>query len=313
MNAKPKATRQAFGEMLAELGETHQEIVVLDADLAKSTKSELFGKKYQNRFFEMGIAEANMIGTGSGLALSGLTAFICSFGCFVTGRYDQIRMSIGYADANVKIVGTHAGIGIGDDGHSQMGLEDVSLMRGIPGMSVYQPCDEIEARQIVKHLVENKGPAYLRLTRQALESVHDGKYQFKNGSIDVLSRGKKIAIFASGAAVQEVIKARELLKKDGIDPTIVNIPSLKPLDAKQVLEIASTHTQIFSVEDHYITGGLGSILAEIVATSRDAMGTKLTRLGVQDIPGESGDPLELYEKFGFSSSKIYQAVANQQV
>ncbi|MGZ3707637.1 MAG: transketolase family protein, partial [Bdellovibrionota bacterium] len=175
-----KATRQAFGESLARLGESHPEIVVLDADLAKSTKSEIFGKKFPNRFYEMGIAEANMIGTAAGMSFTGKLPFLCSFGCFLTGRYDTIRLSVAYAQANVRLVGTHAGIGIGDDGHSQMGLEDISLMRALPTMGVFQPMDARETELVMDYLVrEWKGPAYLRLTRQNLPDLYPAGATFQ--------------------------------------------------------------------------------------------------------------------------------------
>src|SRR3954451_19507180 len=180
MELKPtKATRQAFGEALAKLGEAHKEIVVLDADLAKSTKSELFAKKFPTRFFEMGIAEANMIGTAAGLSFTGKLPFLCSFGCFITGRYDTIRLSVAYSQANVRIIGTHAGVGIGDDGHSQTGLEDVSLMRALPKMGVFQPMDARETAYLMEYLVrEWKGPAYIRLTRQNLPDLYPADMPF---------------------------------------------------------------------------------------------------------------------------------------
>src|SRR6204780_933239 len=175
-----KATRQAFGESLAKLGESHSEIVALDADLAKSTKSEIFGKKFPARFFEMGIAEANMIGTAAGLSFTGKLPFLCSFGCFLTGRYDTIRLSVAYAQANVRLVGTHAGVGIGDDGHSQMGLEDISLMRALPTMGVFQPMDARETEHLMDYLVKDwKGPAYVRLTRQNLPDLYPENAEFR--------------------------------------------------------------------------------------------------------------------------------------
>ncbi len=299
---KPKATRQAFGEALAELGASHPEIVVCEADLGKSTKSEMFGKKFPERYFEMGIAEANMIGTGAGLALSGHTVFVCSFGCFVTGRYDQIRMSVAYTGANVKIIGTHAGVGIGDDGHSQMGLEDASLMRGLPDMMVLQPCDEIETKSMMSYMVKNPGPVYLRLTRQNLECFHNADYQFKPGKLDVLQSGNGIALLATGATVQEAMKARAILEKNSISATVINVPCLKPIDNKAIEDLTKNHSLIVTVEDHYTTGGLGSVVSECLA----AVGSKsrVLRLGIQDIPGESGDPKELYHMHGISAEAI---------
>lgn len=310
--AKPKATRQAFGEALAELGATYKNIVVCEADLSKSTKSEMFGKKFPERFFQMGIAEANMIGTGAGLALSGFNPFICSFGAFVTGRYDQIRMSISYAQANVRIVGTHAGIGIGDDGHSQMGLEDLSLMRELPKMLVLQPCDELETKQMIEFLAKGTGeaaaPAYIRLTRQALVAVHGADYKWQLGKLDVLQKGTKVALLATGSTVQECACAYEALKGKGLNVTLVNVPTIKPFDAKGIVDLARDHKFFFTVEDHYTTGGLGSAVAEALADAGLTNGVKLTRLGVQDRFGESGEPAELYEDFGFSGPRIVKKI-----
>src|SRR5687768_3722646 len=184
-----RATRDAFGEALAKCGEKYPNVVALDADLAKSTKSEVFAKKFPHRFFEMGIAEANMIGTGAGLALAGKIPFICSFACFVTGRFDQIRVSVAYSNANVRIVGSHAGVAIGDDGYSQQGLEDVALMRALPGMTVIQPADDLETEAAVEFLCTHKGPAFLRTTRQKLERVNAEGYKFQHGKIVELKPG----------------------------------------------------------------------------------------------------------------------------
>lgn len=310
--AKPKATRQAFGEALAELGSKYPKVVVCDADLSKSTKSELFAKKYPERFFQLGIAEANMIGTGAGLALSGFVPFICSFGCFVTGRYDQIRMSVAYARAAVRIIGTHAGIGIGDDGHSQMGLEDLSLMRELPTMLVLQPCDEIETKQMIEWLCGDaealKYPAYVRLTRQNLAPVHGSDYKWRLGKIDVLKRGAKAALIGTGAGTQECMAAADLLRAKGLDVTVANASTIKPFDVDGTLALAREHKIIVTVEDHYTMGGLGSAVAEALA-DHGVGGVKLVRLGVQDQFGESGEPVELYEKFGFSAKQIAEKVA----
>ena len=207
----PKATRLAFGEALAKLGETHPEIVVLDADLSKSTRTDLFAKKFPDRFFEMGIAEANMIGTAAGLAFTGKTPFAASFGCFLTGRYDTIRLSVAYAQANVRLIGTHAGVGIGDDGHSQMGLEDISLMRALPTMGVFQPMDAKETECLMSYLVRDwKGPAYVRLTRQALPDLFPAGATFVPGKlmeITPVQGAKKAVCIASGATVAEAVEA----------------------------------------------------------------------------------------------------------
>lgn len=304
-----KATRQSFGEALARLGAENQNIVVLDADLSKSTKSDLFAKKFPERFFEMGIQEANMIGVASGLAFTGKLPFLCSFGAFITGRYDTIRLSAVYSGANLRLIGTHAGLGIGDDGHSQMGLEDVTLMRALPTMGVFQPMDDAETQAIMDYLVRDYvGPAYLRLTRQNLPDYSSnakpfvpGKLRevgsFGSGSCDVLAIG-------SGAGVAEAVEAATLLAQKGKTTHVWNCHTLKPFDSKTLIDLVSTLTpkKIITVEDHSVIGGLGSAVAEVLA--ENACGVRLQRFGCQDQFGESGDPRELFENHGFSGSKI---------
>lgn len=292
---KPKATRQSFGEELAALGASHPKLVVLDADLSKSTKSEMFAKKYPERFFEMGIQEANMIGVAAGMGLSGLTAVACSFGCFLTGRYDQIRMSVGYTRANVKLVGTHAGVTIGEDGHSQMGLEDVALMRAIPGMVILQPADEMQTRAAVRWMVDYQGPVYLRLTRQNVPAVYqEGKLPsglawsvFGADQADLSG-----VIMATGGTVGSALEAQDLLQAQGMKVAVVNASCLKPLDGKMLQ--ALTAFPWLSVEDHSVIGGLGSALAE---WSSENGGPPVLRHGIKDVFGESGDPDELVRHF----------------
>jgi transketolase len=311
-----KSTRQAFGEALAKLGEEHSEIVVLEADLAKSTKTELFMKKFPERFFEMGIAEANMIGTAAGLAFAGKIPFCASFACFLTGRYDTIRLSVAYAGANVRLVGTHAGVGIGDDGHSQMGIEDVALMRALPTMGVFQPMDAKETEHIMEYLVKGwKGPAYLRLTRQDLPDLYPEGAQFKPGKLmeivphasPIGSGGqKKVVCVATGAGVGEAVQASKLLAAQGISMSVWNAHSLKPFDDEQTLKIAQGASLFITVEDHSVIGGLGSCVAEALA--KTSAHPKLMKLGVQDQFGESGEPFELYEKHGISAGAIARTV-----
>jgi transketolase len=301
-----KATRQAFGEALAALGETHGNIVVLDADLSKSTKSELFAKKYPERFFEMGIAEANMIGTAAGLALSGKVPFCCSFAAFVTGRYDQIRISVAYSGANVKIVGTHAGVAIGDDGYSQQGLEDIALMRAIPTMSVIQPADDLETAAAVKYLAEHPGPAFLRLTRQNVPRVHAEGYEFEFGKVDTLREGKDAVIFASGGTVGPALGAADELAKEGISLRVVNVHTIKPLDVDGVVAaVKASGNLAISAEDHTVIGGLGGAIAEALSEKHP---TKLLRIGVQDVFGESGAPDEIIAKHGLDAAGIARQV-----
>ncbi len=297
-----KATRDSFGDELALLGEKHPEIVVLDADLAKSTKSLIFGKKFPERFFEMGIAEANMIGTAAGLALSGKTAFACSFGCFLTGRYDQIRMSVAYNQANVKLVGTHSGVAIGEDGHSQMGLEDISLLRALPHFSIFQPADDQETRAMVRYLVQNEGPVYLRLTRQKVPTIFPQPIEFHPGRWPVLHEGKGIAILASGGLVASAFAANA----DRAKPwTVINASSLKPIDTALIKRLCTSHDWIVTAEDHYTIGGLGSAVAEVMAEVGGK--AKLFRIGVETF-GESGDPEEIFRHFGFDAQSIGKKV-----
>lgn len=306
-----KATRQAFGEALARLGESHSEIVVLDADLAKSTKSEIFAKKFPERFLEMGITEANMIGTAAGLAFSGKLPFLCSFGCFITGRYDTIRLSVAYAQANVRLVGTHAGVGIGDDGHSQMGLEDISLMRALPTMGVFQPMDARETELVMDYLVKEwKGPAYIRLTRQNLPDLYPANAPFLPTKLmQVVGAESKASVVcvASGAGVAEAVQAAKLLQNLGITMSVWNAHCLKPFDDATLLSIAQSADLIVTVEDHSVIGGLGSCVAEALATTDRH--PRLIKVGVQDLFGESGIPEELYEKYGISASAIVKRVA----
>ena len=299
------ATRKSFGQALLELGGKDERIVVLDADLSKSTMSKLFAEKYPERFFEMGISEANMIGAGAGLALSGKKPFVCSFACFVTGRYDTIRISVAYTQAPVRIVGTHAGLGIGEDGNSQMGLEDIGLMRGLPNMNVLQPADDIETQQAVQWMAENDVPSYIRLTRQNVENVNGEDYTFRFGKAVELVCGDDITIMATGGTVHHAVKAAEILQSDGINAAVVNIHTIKPLDAEAVENYARNTGHIVTVEDHNIIGGLGSAVAEVIASA--GVG-KLTRHGLMDVFGESGTYIDLYKKYKLDSQGIASVV-----
>lgn len=301
------ASRQSFGLALAELGATNPGIVVMDADLSKSTMSCHFAEKYPERFFEFGIAEANMIGAAAGMALSGKVPFICSFACFITGRFDTIRMSIGYSQANVKVVGTHAGIGIGEDGHSQMGLEDLGLMRSIPGFVVLQPADDIETRQAVQFAAEHKGPVYLRLTRQKLDQVNGDDYQFEMGKGVTLADGKDMTLIATGGTVGYAVKAKERLASKGIDARVVNIHTIKPIDDELIAQCAKDTGCLMTVEDHSIIGGLGSAVAEVVAEKAPA---KLKRWGILDEFGQSGTQVDLYRAYRIDDEGI-AAVAEE--
>ncbi|HOE09931.1 MAG TPA: transketolase family protein [bacterium] len=301
-----KASRLAFGETLAELGEKDEKIVVLDADLSKSTMSILFAKKFPDRFFECGIAESNMVGIAAGLALAGKKPFACSFACFLTGRYETIRMSVAYSNAPVRIVGTHAGIGIGEDGNSQMGLEDLALMRALPGMIVLQPCDELETKQAVTFMAEHNGYSYIRLTRQKLPDINSPDYRFQVGKGVVLADGKDLTIMATGSTVAEALEAGKVLQEKGIRARVVNIHTIKPIDKDLVARCAKETGRIFTVEDHNIMGGMGSAVAEAVCETHPV---PVRRWGLLDKFGESGDPEELYAKYELDAAGIARQAA----
>jgi transketolase len=300
--SKAAATRDAFGEALAQLGAEETRLVVLDADLSESTRSAKFGKAFPERFFQMGIQEANMISTAAGLAASGKIAFCCSFSCFVTGRFDQIKVSVAYNKARVTIVGTHAGCGTGPDGYTQMALEDIALLRSLPNMAVLQPADDIETRQAVKYLVkQHEGPAFLRLTRQKVPRVHQPAYQFKFGHADVLREGKDITIFASGATVTGALTAASRLAQEGTQAAVVNIHTLQPLDIATISELAKQSGRVLTVEDHGITGGLGSAICEALAETTPVL---VRRIGLRDF-GESGSAEDLYAQYHLDAEGIY--------
>lgn len=307
-NTVKMSTRKAFGNSLLAAGARYPQVVALDADLSKSTFSSLFAQKYPERFFQMGIAEANMIGVASGLALSGYVPFACSFACFITGRFDQIKMSVAYSDAAVRLVGTHAGVGIGEDGYSQQGLEDLALMRSLPTMDVLQPADDLETEGMINYLVTSKKPAYLRLTRQDLMRVHATDYQFKPGHFPMLKNGDDIALFASGGTVQHAVIAAREIAALGVQARVYNASSLKPVDHETVLRAANETKLMITVEDHSIIGGLGGAIAETVTAQHHP---PLVRLGINDEFGESGTPESLYEKHGLSSAKLAERVITE--
>ncbi len=295
-----KASRLAFGEALARLGGEHPEVVVLDADLSKSTMTDLFARKYPERFFDLGIAEGNMVGVAAGMALAGKVPFCCSFACFVAGRFEQIRMSVGYNRANVRIVGTHAGIGIGEDGYSQMATEDIACMRSIPNMAVVQPADAVETERAVEYLVRHRGPVFLRLTRQKLEDVNPPDYRFEFGRGVILKEGGDVTLLATGGVVWEALKAAEALAARGFAARVVNIHTIKPLDEDVILDSLRRTRGIVTVEDHGIHGGMGSAVAEAAAQAGAGF---VRRIGVRDF-AESGDPAGLYRKYGLSAEHI---------
>jgi transketolase len=299
-----KATRAAFGEALIDLGARDERIVTLDADLSKSTMTAPFAKKYPGRAFNVGIAESHMIGVGAGLALTGRIPFVCSFACFVVGRFETIRISVAYTNANVKIVGTHAGIAIGEDGYSQMGLEDIACLRALPNVVIVQPADELETKQAVAWAVEHQGPVYLRLTRQNLEPICPPGYRFRLGRWLTLKPGTDVTLIASGGTVFNALQAATRLQAAGISAEVVNAASIKPLDEAALVGSARRTKHVVTVEDHAVTGGLGGAVAETLA---EVLPTPLKRLGVTGF-GESGDPKGLYAKHGLDPAGIVASV-----
>ena len=302
-----QATRAAYGEAIAELVQENKNVVVLDADLAGSTKSGEAKKVCPERHFDMGIAEGNMMAVAAGMAASGKIPFASTFAVFATGRaYDQVRNSICYPNLNVKICATHAGITVGEDGASHQALEDIALMRAIPNMHVFQPCDGPEAKAIVKAVANIDGPCYVRLGRLAVESVNDPEtYTFEYGKGIVMQKGEKVAIVATGMMVQEALEAAKELD---FDPTVVNINTIKPIDADLIKELAKTHDAIVTVEEHNVIGGLGGAVAEVLASETDRCPQYM--LGVQDTFGQSGTPAELLDHYGLNAKHIAEYVKN---
>jgi transketolase len=303
------ATRDAFGEILVELGAKVPNMVVLDCDLEGSTRTAAFIKKFPERHLQFGIAESNMLGVATGLALEGKIPVCTSFGAFIAGRAETIRCSVAYNRSNVKMVGTHSGLGIGPDGGSQMSLEDVGYMRSISHVTVVQPADREETRQTVAWMLANQGPVYLRLTRQDVPAVHDASYKFQPGKIDVIHKtaGKthfQAAVFASGGTVGEALEAARSLEPRGFAIKVINVHTLKPLDELGIAEALEDCDRAVSVEDHNVLGGLGSAVAEAMASA--GLAKPLVRLGVKDF-GESGSPKDLYEKYGISAPHVAEA------
>jgi transketolase len=296
------ATRDAYGEALAELGAVNENIVVLEADLSKSTKTSDFKKVYPERFFNMGIAEQNMIGTAAGFAAAGKTPFASTFAVFAAGRaYDQIRNSIAYPNLNVKIAATHAGLTVGEDGGSHQMLEDIALMRALPNMTVIVPADGIETKQVIKAAAELEGPVYIRLGRPKVPVLFGDDYKFEIGKGVVLKEGTDVTLIGTGIMVSKAMEAAELLAAEGISAAVVNISTIKPLDAELIIAQAQKTGAVVTCEEHTICGGLGSAVAEVLVENCPV---PMARVGVEDKFGESGLPDELLEKYGLSASNI---------
>ncbi|AYO30076.1 transketolase family protein [Biomaibacter acetigenes] len=298
------ATREAYGQALAELGEEIKDIVVLDADLSKSTKTSVFAKKFPERFFNMGIAEQNLMGTAAGLATCGKIPFASTFAIFAAGRaFEQVRNSICYPQLNVKIAATHAGITVGEDGATHQSIEDIALMRAIPHMTVINPADAEEAKQAVRAAALHKGPVYLRFGRHPVETIFDENYKFEIGKGVILKEGKDVAIIATGVMVGEALKAAKILAGEGINAMVVNISTIKPIDKEVILKAAGCGA-IVTAEEHNIIGGLGSAVAEVLAEEKP---TPIKRIGIADEFGQSGNPDELLKIYHLTAEDIAKA------
>ncbi len=296
------ATREGYGDGIVEVGEKYKNAVVLDADLAKSTRSLKFGKKFPDRFWYVGINEADLIGMAAGLALCGKIAFASSFAVFITNRaYDQIKMSVCYSGANVKIIGSHGGLVTGQDGPSAQAILDVSLMRTMPGMTVVVPADYFEAKAATLAIAEHVGPSYLRTTREGVPVLFDESHKFEIGRARVLEDGKDVTLIACGPMVAEALEARKILEGKKISVGVINSPSIKPFDRQAVIRAAQKSSLLVSCEDHSIIGGLGSAVAEVLSEESPK---RLVRIGVRDTFGESGKPRELFEKYGLDAKAI---------
>lgn len=306
-DVKKIATRESYGNALAELGKEHEDIVVLDADLAAATKTGVFKKAFPERHIDCGIAESNMMGVAAGIATTGKVPFASSFAMFAAGRaFEQVRNSIGYPKLNVKIGATHAGISVGEDGATHQCNEDIALMRTIPGMVVINPSDDVEAKAAVKAAYEHVGPVYLRFGRLAVPVINDNEgYKFELGKAITLREGTDVTIIASGLPVSESLAAAEKLAAEGISAEVINMHTIKPLDEEAVIRVAEKTGKIVTVEEHSVIGGLGSAVCDVVAQKAPA---KVMKIGVNDVFGESGPAVQLIKKYGLDSESIFEKV-----
>ena len=306
-DVKKIATRESYGNALAELGNEHKDIVVLDADLAAATKTGVFKKAFPERHIDCGIAESNMMGVAAGIAATGKVPFASTFAMFAAGRaFEQVRNSIGYPKLNVKIGATHAGISVGEDGATHQCNEDIALMRTIPGMVVINPSDDVEAKAAVKAAYEHVGPVYLRFGRLAVPVINDNEdYKFELGKSITLREGTDVTIIASGLTVSESLAAAEKLAADGISAGVINIHTIKPLDEEAIIKAAEKTGKIVTVEEHSVIGGLGSAVCDVVAEKAPA---KVMKIGINDVFGESGPAVQLIQKYGLDAESIYEKV-----
>ncbi len=303
---KTNSIRKAFGKTLAEIGELNEKIIVMDADLACSTQTKIFADKFPDRFFDCGIAEQNMLATAAGLASEGKIPFVASFAVFVTGRtYDQIRNGICYPNFNVKIVGTHGGVTVGEDGATHQALEDISLMRGLPHMTVIVPADCKECQEAIKYAALHEGPTYIRIPRSNVPDIFDENYSFNIHKAVVVEEGTDVSVFTNGETLADVLLAAEELKKDNISLEVINVPVVKPLDFQTVIESVKKTKLAITVENHSIIGGLGSAICETLA---DKLPSKVYRFGIHDEFGQSGKAEELIEYYGLDSKTLAKRI-----
>lgn len=301
-----KATRQSYGEALVELGKNNDKVVVLDADLAGATKTNMFSKEFPDRFFDMGIAEQDMIATAAGFATCGKIPFASTFAVFATGRvYDQMRNSICYPNLNVKIGATHAGITVGEDGATHQMLEDINLMRGLPNMTVISPADDVEAKWAVNEAAKINGPVYIRFGRASTPAIYDENTKFEFGKAIMHGDGEDATVFATGIMVAEALKAQEALREEGINIRVVDIHTIKPIDDEMIVKCAKETKKLISIEEHSVIGGLGTAISEVLTEKCPA---KLVRMGMKDCFGKSGSAGELLKYYGLTEKEIIEEV-----
>ena len=308
-NKEKKSIRSAYGKTLAELGAINENIVVLDADLSCSTQTKVFAQNYPERFFNMGIAEQNMMATAAGLAKEGKIPFASTFAMFATGRaWEQIRNSVAYSKFNVKIVATHGGITVGEDGASHQALEDISIMRSIPGMTVIIPCDYNETVSVIKYAAEYKGPMYIRLARTNVPDVFDEEYNFNPQKAVIVKEGKDLSVITNGETLAEVIDAGEILAQNGVDIEIIHCPVIKPIDKETIINTAKKTGYVITVENHSIIGGLGSAVCEVLSENYPI---RVSRIGINDEFGQSGEQRALMEFYGLTGEKLAQRILSE--
>lgn len=304
-----KATRESYGEALLELGKENKNVVVFDADLSSATKTSIFAKEFPERFFDMGIAEQNMMSTAAGMSTCGKIPYVSTFAVFAAGRaYDQIRNSICYPNLNVKICATHAGITVGEDGATHQMIEDISLMRTLPNMTVISTSDDIQTKWAVKEISKIKGPVYLRLARLATPKIYEENQKFEIGKAVQIGDGIDATVFATGVTVAEALKAQEILKEKGIEIKVVDIHTIKPIDKEMIIKCAKETKRLISIEDHSIIGGIGSAISEVLTEEYPA---KLERMGIKDTFGKSGKAEQLMQYFGITAKDIVEKLAGK--